>query len=99
MCYHRAHSHGITNVFHRIRLLSQSGAAAAVSSSVLPAIEVVRDTQMHVIPAIGDVVTCKVTKVNERVASVDILLVGTRLIKENFSGTIRYVIVMFHVNV
>jgi len=43
----------------------------------------------HVVPAIHDIVTAKVMKVNERVATVDILLVGSRLLKENYSGSIK----------
>ncbi len=57
-----------------------------------PVLEVKRDNSSHLIPAIGDVVTCKITKCNERMASADILLVGTRgIIRDTqmLGGTIR----------
>jgi len=54
-----------------------------------PIIQVLKEKQSSLVPQISNTVTAKVTKVNERVASVEILCVGNSLLKETFPGTIR----------
>ncbi len=44
---------------------------------------------VSVLPGRGDRVTVRVNKVNARFATVEILVVGDRLLKESFPGTIR----------
>jgi exosome complex component CSL4 len=55
-----------------------------------PVVQVVRQTsQQTLLPEPGAVVTAKVTKINPRLASVDILCVGTRPLDDKFTGIIR----------
>jgi len=52
-------------------------------------VEVVHDKPPSLVPQTGDVVTCKITKISSRLATADILIVGTSLLQEALSGTIR----------
>lgn len=42
-----------------------------------------------VVPNVGDVVTAKVNRINERLASLDILCVGDKPVQQRYSGIIR----------
>ena len=50
---------------------------------------VVRDTPASVVPAVGDVVVCRVTRIAPRMASVEILCVGNDALGEPAQGVIR----------
>ena len=50
---------------------------------------VVRDTPASVVPAVGDVVVCRVTRIAQRMASVEILCVGNDALGEPAQGVIR----------
>ncbi|XP_031483602.1 uncharacterized protein LOC116253029 [Nymphaea colorata] len=52
-------------------------------------LEVVSDKACGVVPEPGSVVLARVTKVMARMASVDIMCVGPKSVKEKFSGIIR----------
>lgn len=52
-------------------------------------IEVTREREHGAVPESGLVVTAKVTKVMQKMAQVDIICVGSRVIKEKFSGLVR----------
>ncbi|KAK9846454.1 hypothetical protein WJX81_004116 [Elliptochloris bilobata] len=54
-----------------------------------PVVSVARSGAQPVLPQLGDLVTCKVTKVNPRLASADILCVGNRPLDASFTGIIR----------
>eukprot|EP00741_Cyanophora_paradoxa_P022513 tig00021464_g21739.t1 len=54
-----------------------------------PSLEVVREKDGSVVPEIGSVVTAKVTKVNPRLASLQILCVGDRVVRQSFDASIR----------
>lgn len=54
-----------------------------------PSIEVVGEKEHGVVPQPGLVITGKVGKVMTRSALVDIVCVGSRAVKEKFSGTVR----------
>lgn len=43
------------------------------------------------VPEPGSIVIARVTKVMAKMASADIMCVGTKSVKEKFSGVIRYV--------
>ncbi|KAL6047680.1 Exosome complex component CSL4 [Balamuthia mandrillaris] len=55
----------------------------------LPVLLVTKEKEPAVVPQIGSVVTAKVIRVNPRFASVDILCVGSKALKETFRGIIR----------
>eukprot|EP00005_Dracoamoeba_jomungandri_P010098 CAMPEP_0174267734 /NCGR_PEP_ID=MMETSP0439-20130205/34748_1 /TAXON_ID=0 /ORGANISM="Stereomyxa ramosa, Strain Chinc5" /LENGTH=185 /DNA_ID=CAMNT_0015355413 /DNA_START=23 /DNA_END=580 /DNA_ORIENTATION=- len=52
-------------------------------------ISVTKEREPARVPTIGSVVTAKVIRVNPRFATVDILCVGPKALKEQFSGIIR----------
>lgn len=52
-------------------------------------IEIVHDKPPSLVPQLGDLVTARVTKINTRFASVEILTVGALTLHETFPGTIR----------
>ncbi|KAL6047682.1 Exosome complex component CSL4, variant 3 [Balamuthia mandrillaris] len=56
----------------------------------LPVLLVTKEKEPAVVPQIGSVVTAKVIRVNPRFASVDILCVGSKALKETFRGIIRF---------
>ncbi|XP_063291383.1 exosome complex component CSL4 [Pelobates fuscus] len=58
-------------------------------NGLLPVISVVRDTDSHLLPDIGSIVTCKVMSINARFAKVQIMYIGSTALKTTFRGTIR----------
>eukprot|EP01098_Paradermamoeba_levis_P005986 TRINITY_DN2500_c0_g1_i1.p1 TRINITY_DN2500_c0_g1~~TRINITY_DN2500_c0_g1_i1.p1 ORF type:complete len:164 (-),score=40.27 TRINITY_DN2500_c0_g1_i1:379-870(-) len=54
-----------------------------------PTLTVLREKEASIIPSISNIVVAKVTKVNPRFASLKILCVGLKPVKENFQGIIR----------
>uniref|UniRef100_A0A0D6RAG2 S1 motif domain-containing protein n=1 Tax=Araucaria cunninghamii TaxID=56994 RepID=A0A0D6RAG2_ARACU len=54
-----------------------------------PTIEVVKEKEHGVVPEPGAIVTARITKVMSRMASADIVCVGTRAVKEKFTGIVR----------
>ena len=54
-----------------------------------PRVTVVRSGTQPVIPSIGDVVTAKVVNLTPRLATLDILCVGTAPVAQRYSGVIR----------
>lgn len=54
-----------------------------------PVIEVTREKEHGAVPEPGLVVTAKVGKVMPKMAQVDIICVGSRAVKEKFSGIVR----------
>mmetsp|Transcript_10078 Transcript_10078/g.11468 ORF Transcript_10078/g.11468 Transcript_10078/m.11468 type:complete len:196 (-) Transcript_10078:181-768(-) len=52
-------------------------------------ISVLQEKSPSVVPETGDIVTGRVTRVNSRLASVKIVTVGSHLVREPFTGTIR----------
>lgn len=54
-----------------------------------PTLVVARSGDAPVVPAVGDVVTARVTKINPRLAAVDILCVGSQPVQQRYSGVIR----------
>ncbi|GAB5358072.1 hypothetical protein AAMO2058_000427500 [Amorphochlora amoebiformis] len=52
-------------------------------------VEIFRKQSASELPERGDIITAKVAKVNSRLAKVNILFSGERLLKETFPGTIR----------
>eukprot|EP00249_Psilotum_nudum_P008552 c21359_g1_i1 orf=114-689(+) len=54
-----------------------------------PVIEIIRERQQGAVPKPGLVVTAKVTKVMSKMASADIMCVGSMAVKEKFSGIVR----------
>ncbi len=59
------------------------------STDLRPRICVIKEKEPSLVPQIGSIVTAKVLRVNPRFASVSILCVGTRALKEEFNGIIR----------
>ncbi|KAE8590620.1 hypothetical protein XENTR_v10018133 [Xenopus tropicalis] len=55
----------------------------------MPVISVVRETDSHLLPDVGSVVTCKVTSINSRFAKVQIMYIGSTPLSNTFRGTIR----------
>ena len=49
----------------------------------------VRRGVVPVVPAVGDIVTARITKINPRLASADILCVGQQPVQQRYSGIIR----------
>lgn len=75
---------GKVNVINPVAALPQNKVAD------LPLIEVLLPAKgAPAPPEIGDVVICKVAKVSSRAATVDIISVEKRLLRESFAGTIR----------
>ncbi|XP_041424462.1 exosome component 1 L homeolog isoform X1 [Xenopus laevis] len=58
-------------------------------NGLMPIISVVRDTDSHLLPDVGSVVTCKVTSINSRFAKVQIMYIGSTPLRNTFRGTIR----------
>eukprot|EP00887_Chlorella_sp_A99_P002579 scaffold6.g2579.t1 len=54
-----------------------------------PTLEVVRSGAAPVVPAVGDVVTARVTRITPRLAAADILCVGSQPVQQRYSGIIR----------
>lgn len=54
-----------------------------------PTVEVLKEKEHGAVPEPGAIVTARVTKVMARLASVNIICVGTRAVKEKFTGTVR----------
>jgi hypothetical protein len=52
-------------------------------------IEVIRAGAQPVVPALDDIVTARVVRINARLASLDILCVGTNPVQQRYSGIIR----------
>uniref|UniRef100_A0A6T7W3C5 S1 motif domain-containing protein n=1 Tax=Pyramimonas obovata TaxID=1411642 RepID=A0A6T7W3C5_9CHLO len=52
-------------------------------------VEVVRGGEQTSVPKEGDIVTAKVTKINTRMAVVDILCIGQKALEDSFNGIIR----------
>eukprot|EP00026_Physarum_polycephalum_P018095 Phypoly_transcript_19555.p1 GENE.Phypoly_transcript_19555~~Phypoly_transcript_19555.p1 ORF type:complete len:217 (+),score=18.94 Phypoly_transcript_19555:66-653(+) len=52
-------------------------------------VRVAREKDLNVVPEIGSIVTAKVLRINPRLASVSILCVGTKALKDPFQGIIR----------
>mmetsp|Transcript_2819 Transcript_2819/g.4753 ORF Transcript_2819/g.4753 Transcript_2819/m.4753 type:complete len:191 (+) Transcript_2819:274-846(+) len=52
-------------------------------------VEVARGVEQTSVPKEGDIVTAKVTKINVRMAVVDILCIGQKAVEDSFSGVIR----------
>lgn len=61
----------------------------ATSVGQASTITVMRGSEQTCVPKSGDIVTVKVMKINARLASVDILCVGQRVLEESFAGIIR----------
>ncbi|XP_075072019.1 exosome complex component CSL4 [Mixophyes fleayi] len=58
-------------------------------NGLMPMISVVRDTESHLVPDVGAIVTCKVTSINSRFAKVQIMYISSTPLKNTFRGTIR----------
>mmetsp|Transcript_43875 Transcript_43875/g.85826 ORF Transcript_43875/g.85826 Transcript_43875/m.85826 type:complete len:193 (+) Transcript_43875:44-622(+) len=58
-------------------------------NSEKPQVEVVHDKPPSLVPQLGDLVTARVTKINTRFATVEILIVGSVTLNQPFPGTIR----------
>ncbi|KAE8590619.1 hypothetical protein XENTR_v10018133 [Xenopus tropicalis] len=58
-------------------------------NGLMPVISVVRETDSHLLPDVGSVVTCKVTSINSRFAKVQIMYIGSTPLSNTFRGTIR----------
>lgn len=54
-----------------------------------PRVEVLHAGAQPVVPAVGDVVTVRVVRITPRLASVDILCVGSHPVPQRYSGVIR----------
>ncbi|RXH82515.1 hypothetical protein DVH24_036856 [Malus domestica] len=63
-------------------------------ASFRPTVEVTGHKAHGAIPEPGSVVIARVTKVMERMASADILCLGTKSVREEFSGIIRYAVLL-----
>jgi len=68
------------------RRISQQSASATPARPIL---SVVKEREPAVVPDLQNTVTARVTKVNPRFASVEILCVGSKTLKEAFPGIIR----------
>ena len=51
-----------------------------------------RQKELSEVPTIGSVVTCQVIRINPRVATVRIVCSGGHVLREGYSGIIRYVL-------
>ncbi|KAG8435423.1 hypothetical protein GDO86_013385 [Hymenochirus boettgeri] len=58
-------------------------------NGLMPIISVVRETDSHLLPDVGSVVTCKVMSINSRFAKVQIMYIGSTPLRNTFRGTIR----------
>ncbi|KAH9307408.1 hypothetical protein KI387_035319, partial [Taxus chinensis] len=54
-----------------------------------PTVEVVKEKEHGPVPEPGATITARITKVMVRMASADIVCVGTRAVKETFTGIVR----------
>jgi len=61
----------------------------ANGSEMKPTVTVTREKEPTVVPDIGSIVTVKILKINPRLASVSILCVGSKALKDPFQGIIR----------
>jgi exosome complex RNA-binding protein Csl4 len=72
---------------------SDSNLSLSLPFGTDPSVNIIQKKQNTTVPAVGDSVTCKVTKINSRLAMVDILCINTekgpKLLQESFPGTIR----------
>lgn len=70
---------------------SVSGLAimATTADAALPVMSVSTGQRHAVLPSVGDVTTCRVLKINPRVASVEILCVDGAALREPCMGQIR----------
>ncbi|EFJ18348.1 hypothetical protein SELMODRAFT_178307 [Selaginella moellendorffii] len=59
------------------------------SDDLRPTIEIRREKERDAVPEAGSTVTAKITKVQARMASADIVCVGPRAVKEKFTGIVR----------
>ncbi|CAM6085114.1 unnamed protein product [Calypogeia fissa] len=60
-----------------------------LNSVFKPTIEVRRERERGAVPEPGAIVTAKITKIQPRTASADIVCVGLQAIKEKFTGIVR----------
>lgn len=65
--------------------------AAAGAADQRPVVQVTVQAKKAAVPAPGDIVTAKITRVNQRLAAADILCVASRPVEdaEGFAGVIR----------
>lgn len=68
--------------------VSEAGASGE-DKNQLPALAIVHGRRQPAIPRPGAIVTCRVTKVDPRLALADILCVGSRAATQKFSGVVR----------
>lgn len=74
----------------RVRQATEaSGSGDKGEEQKKPIIEIVHDKPPSLVPQLADLVTARVTKINTRFASVEILTVGNKVLSETFPGTIR----------
>ncbi|CAM6091344.1 unnamed protein product [Calypogeia fissa] len=73
------------SVLGRQRVLPSSSG----SNDQKPTIEVRRERERGAVPEPGAIVTAKITKIQPRTASADIVCVGLQAIKEKFTGIVR----------
>ncbi|KAL2919930.1 hypothetical protein HK105_200847 [Polyrhizophydium stewartii] len=66
-----------------------AAAAAGADAAVPPTLAVVRDRHATAVPEIGSIIIGKVARVNPRLASLNIMVVGTTPCTETFQGVIR----------
>ena len=61
------------------------------SQQPLPVITVLGEgaAKMSIVPAVGDIVTCKIVRINPRQAQLEILCVGSTALREPVGGIIR----------
>jgi len=64
-------------------------AVDSAAAPSLPVLIVSRDKDPIVVPDKGNVVACQVTRINPRFATVRILCVGSKALKETYTGVIR----------
>ncbi|GLJ23890.1 hypothetical protein SUGI_0453980 [Cryptomeria japonica] len=55
-----------------------------------PTVEVVKEKEHGPVPEPGAIITARITKVMVRMASADVICVGTRAVKEKFTGIVRH---------
>ena len=70
----------------------RAGVRQLVSSQQpLPVITVLGEgaAKMSIVPAVGDIVTCKIVRINPRQAQLEILCVGSTALREPVGGIIR----------
>jgi exosome complex component CSL4 len=67
----------------------RASVAGRTSADADGVVSVLPRQQSERLPAVGDIVTCRVSRINPRLASVDILCVGNAALRESCSGLIR----------